>query len=327
MRPFSEPDVKAARAGGSMKNRIPRRQGADALGDGMYPKHFGLTHRLFRPAPDGTLPGLVTSREPLADRVTATLRDGDGIALVTGAAGVGKTFLARTVAERLEGPFTTVWVGNSHLRDSAALLQAVLFDLDLPYQGRSEQELRLAVTESLMTASQTGRPLLVIIDDAHHLAAVLLEELRLLGNLETPDGKMLHVLLSGLPDLTAVLRQPALVSLAQQVGAVVGLEPLNPDEALAFLETEVTRAGGRVERLLSDEAAEVLIEHARGLPRLLARLTDRAFRLSAQAGQRCVDAEAVLAAVDDLRLIVPEADADDAPLLRAALPVTRKECA
>src|SRR5208337_4845199 len=98
--------------------------------------------------------------------------------------GMGKTLLCHRFLERLGTEPITAFLTNSHVGDRAGLLQALLFELSLPHQGRSEQEMRLALTECLLQNFQSGRRTLLLIDEAQHLGVDHLEELRLLGNLE-----------------------------------------------------------------------------------------------------------------------------------------------
>ena len=98
-----------------------------------------------------------------------------------------------------------MWLPNIHAAKPADLLQAILFDLSLPYEGLGEQELRLAVTAQLLQSLQDGRPTVLVIDEAQHLNAAALEELRLLGNLESRQGKGLFVVLVAQPTLRDAL--------------------------------------------------------------------------------------------------------------------------
>ena len=92
------------------------------------------------------------------------------------------------------------------------MLQAILFDLGLPYQGLTEQVARLAVTDSCLDFYREGGKTLIVVDEAHHLAADVLEELRLLSNLEGKDGKAVQVLLVALPVIEETLDKPALAA-------------------------------------------------------------------------------------------------------------------
>src|SRR5262249_5885044 len=136
------------------------------------------------------------------------IADDEGLAVLTGAVGTGKTLLCHCLLERLGPQASTAFVTNSHLADRAGLFQAILYDLSLPYQGLSEQELRLALTDYLLQNYSGGRRTVILIDEVHHLTPDLLEELRLLGNLEARGGKAVQAVLVGQPALLETLRRP-----------------------------------------------------------------------------------------------------------------------
>src|SRR5262245_35440666 len=112
----------------------------------MYQTRFGLRQRPFRPTPDGAHYYPATGHERALRRLLQALADVEGLVLLTGGPGTGKTLLGRCLLERLGPDLNSALLTNSHLHDRAALLQALLYDLSLPYEQRSEQELRLTLT-------------------------------------------------------------------------------------------------------------------------------------------------------------------------------------
>jgi type II secretory pathway predicted ATPase ExeA len=217
--------------------------------------------------------------------------------LLTGAPGTGKTLLCHCLLERLGSRTNVVFLTNSHVGSRSGLLQAILFDLSLPYEGRGEQEMRLALTDHLLRGFEQGRGTLLIVDEAQHLTPDLLEELRLLGNLEARSGKALQVLLVGQPALLETLRRPELTALWQRLAIRAEVDPLALQEAADYLLHHVRSAGGRPERLFADEALELLSHQTRGVPRLLNQAAHQALNLAAEAGSAQVDAEAALEAL------------------------------
>ena len=149
--------------------------------------------------------------------------------LLTGEPGVGKTLFCLCLLERLGGQTATAFLTNSHFRDRAGLLQAVLYDLSLPYEGRGEQEMRLALTDHLLKHfAAEQKPVVLIVDEAQHLDADLLEELRLLANLEAPGGRALQVVLAAQPSIAETLRRPELAALRQRLAVRAELGALAP---------------------------------------------------------------------------------------------------
>jgi type II secretory pathway predicted ATPase ExeA len=276
----------------------------------MYPTHFGLRQRPFPATPDPARYYPATSHERAIARLLGGLEDGEGVMVLTGAPGTGKTLVCHCLLERLGAHVKVSFLPNSHVGSRAGLLQGILFDLGLPYEGRGEQEMRLTLTDHLLRTYQERRSTLLILDEAQHLTPDLLEELRLLGNLEASSGKALQVILVAQPALLDTLRRPELTALWQRVAVRTELEPLAMQEAADYLLHHVRVAGGRPERLFADEALELLARQTRGVPRLLNQAAHQALNLTAEAGAAQVDAEAALEALAMLGL--PEEPSQDA---------------
>jgi type II secretory pathway predicted ATPase ExeA len=269
---------------------------------------FGLRRRPFPATPDPSCYYPATGHERALARLQQGLADGEGALLLTAPPGLGKTLLGHCLLDRA-GAAGSVWLTNSHFPDRAALLQAVLFDLSLPYEGRSEQEMRLALADHLLKAYAQGKRTLLVVDEAHHLSADLLEELRLLGNLEGRAARAVQVLLVGQPPLRDALARPELAALRQRLAVRASLEPLDLQESADYLLHHLRAAGGRPERILQDEALELLARNCGGVPRLLNQAAHQALALAAGAGAGEVDAEAVLEALSLLGLPGEGADA------------------
>jgi type II secretory pathway predicted ATPase ExeA len=230
------------------------------------------------------------------------LVDGEGLLLLTGAPGTGKTLLGQLLLERLGEDASAAFLTNTHFAGRAALFQALLFDLGLPHEARGEQELRLALTDHLLRTFAAGRPTVVVVDEAQHLDADLLEELRLLGNMESAAGKAVQVVLIGQPALLDVLARPELAVLRQRLVARAVVEPLALQEAADYLLHHVRIAGARPESVFSDEALEILARGSGGVPRVLNQAGRLALTLSAEADAGQVDAEVALEALTQLGL-------------------------
>jgi general secretion pathway protein A len=269
-------------------------------GDAMYETHFGLRHRPFRATADSECYYPATTHEQALGRLLQGLADDEGLVLLTAAPGLGKTLLCHRLLERL-GPETVCgFVTNSHLRDRVGLLQALLFDLSQPYAGLGEQELRLTLTDYLLQNFQKGQKTRLIIDEAHHLSPDLLEELRLLGNLEGRQGKAVQVILAAQPGLLETLSLPALAGLGQRLSVRAELAALDVHEAADYLLHHLRACGG--ESVMADEALEILARGCLGVPRFLNQAAHQALALAASAGASQVDVEAALEVLTRLGL-------------------------
>jgi type II secretory pathway predicted ATPase ExeA len=268
----------------------------------MIASQFGLRQRPFPATPDVGCYYPATTHERALARVGGGLVDGEGLLLLTGAPGTGKTLLGQLLLERLGEDASAAFLTNTHFAGRAALFQALLFDLGLPHEARGEQELRLALTDHLLRTFAAGRPTVVVVDEAQHLDADLLEELRLLGNMESAAGKAVQVVLIGQPALLDVLARPELAVLRQRLVARAVVEPLALQEAADYLLHHVRIAGARPESVFSDEALEILARGSGGVPRVLNQAGRLALTLSAEADAGQVDAEVALEALTQLGL-------------------------
>jgi type II secretory pathway predicted ATPase ExeA len=274
----------------------------------MYETHFGLRQRPFRPVPDSGCYYPATSHERALQRLLRALGDDEGLVLLTGAPGTGKTLLCHGLLERLGPEETSAFLCHGRFGNRAGLLQAILYDLSLPHEGRGEQDARLALTDFLLKNYAGGKRAVLVVDEAHHLGPDHLEELRLLGNLEARQGKALQVVLAAQPSLLATLDRPELASLSQRLAVRAVVEPMSVEEAADYLVHQVRGAGGRPQDVLDEGARELLARGTHGNPRLLNQAAHEALTLACSAGVRPADAEAALEALALLGLQVPEGE-------------------
>jgi type II secretory pathway predicted ATPase ExeA len=277
----------------------------------MYESHFGLRQRPFRPTPDSGCYYPASGHERGLERLQRALGDGEGLALLTGAPGTGKTVLCHCLLERLGPGVTSAFLTHGRFGNRAGLLRAILFDLSLPYEGRTEQDARLALADFLLSNYAGGRSTVLVVDEAHHLDADLLEELRLLGNLEAPQGKALQVVLAAQPSLLATLARPELSALGQRLAVRAVVEPMGAEEAADYLAHQLRGAGGKPEDIFDAEAMELLARGTHGVPRLLNQAAHEALTLACAAEVRPADAEAALEALALLGLEVPAAEGQE----------------
>jgi type II secretory pathway predicted ATPase ExeA len=241
--------------------------------------------------------------------------------LIDGPPGTGKTLVARKWLEHLLPDVPRVVVPSARADGPGELHQAILFDLAQPYHGLSEQELRLAVTGHLLDAAVEGAyPTVLVLDEAQHLGRTVLEELRLLGNLETRQGAALFIVLVAQPALRETLATPGLEPLAQRLAIRSSLAPFTAEESADYLRHQVRAAGGEPERIFTDESGPILIAACRGVPRLLNRAASLALELAATNESTQADVEAVLEALDRLGLSTAEAAEPDQPADPVLLP-------
>jgi type II secretory pathway predicted ATPase ExeA len=268
----------------------------------MYLSHFGLRARPFRTSPDVDAYYPATTHETALAELSRALADEEGVMTLEGMPGTGKTLAAHRLLERMPAGIRTAFLTHGSFRERTDLLQAILFDLGLPYQEMGEQELRLSLLESCLEHFRKDGRTLVIVDEAHLLPAPLLEELRLLSNLEGKEGKAVQALLVGLPSIADAIAAPGLEIFRQRLSVRCKLDPLGIEESADYLLHEIRRCGGRPDELLGEDVIDILCHASLGIPRILNQAAHMAFTLACDVDSRVVDAESAVEAVTRLGL-------------------------
>ena len=288
-------------------------------GDGesvMYEARFGLQRRPFSPMPDISVYYPSTPHEQALAPLLRALRDDEGLAVLVGEPGTGKTLLGHILLERT-GASENAFLGHSHFPDRRSLLQTILFDLALPHDDDvSEQTLRLRLIEHALKTAASGKRLICVVDEAHHLSVDMLEELRLLGNLEA-GRKAFQVVCLAQPELLVTLKQPKMASWNQRLAVRKTLAALTEEESHDYLRHQIKLAGGRPEAVFEDEALDVLATGARGIPRLLNQSAHQALQLADEGELERVDAECAAEAL--VRLGIEETESSAATVDLPAL--------
>jgi type II secretory pathway predicted ATPase ExeA len=285
----------------------------------MDEQRFGLKRRPFPPTPDTSLYYPATLHESALAALGRGLSDDESFVLLTGEAGAGKTLLGYLLLERMGENVSSAFITNCHFANRSALLQAILYDLGLPHDDASEQTLRLRLTDQLLKNCAEKRRTILVIDEAHLLSADLLEELRLLANLEAGGGKALQIVLLAQPTILRTLQQPGLESLQQRLAVRSTLGALQPDEAYDYLLHHLRLAGGKPEKIFDETAFEVIARGTHGIPRCLNQAAHQAMLLAEQGELPNIDAEAALEALSMLGM-APSEEVEPTPEKEPAHP-------
>lgn len=283
--------------------------------------YFHLHARPFRPTPDTLAYYPAATHETALTRLMQAIANDEGIAILTGAPGTGKTLIGHLLLDRL-GDLSASFITNCRFGSRSEMLRSLLFDLAQPHVNMSEQELRFAITEYLLGNLAHERRTLLLLDEAQDLTPDLLEELRLMSNLETSQGKSVHIVLIGQPVLLEALHRPELAALQQRIATRLQLEMLSAPEAIAYLKHQVRVAGGEPEQVFSAEALSILAERTAGVPRLLNQAATTCLHLAETAAADAIDAEVALEALATLGFAL-DGDAETAEVTARLTPADR----
>jgi general secretion pathway protein A len=240
----------------------------------MYEDFFGLNATPFSISPDPNY--LLTT--PCVEEALACLTFGinsrRGFILLTGAVGTGKTTLIYKLLDWLRSQkVPTAFLFNS-LIDPPQLLEAILSDLGLPYEGLSKVQRLSRLNNFLLEQYRHGRTSVVIIDEAQNLSPEVLEEIRLLTNLETATEKLLQIVIVGQPELELKLKRPELRQLNQRITLRARTLPLDLEETQAYIAQRLRLAGANGRNIFSPPAIESVYRFSAGIPRVINVLCD-----------------------------------------------------
>lgn len=243
----------------------------------MYTQYFGLTEKPFAIAPNPRyLYMSELHREALAHLIYGLSSDGC-IILLTGEVGTGKTTVCRCLLEQLPEATDIAIILNPKLTVSD-LLKTICEELAIPVTSDSPSSKCYidAINRHLLQSHAQGRSTALVIDEAQNLDADVLEQLRLLTNLETDTQKLLKIILLGQPELRLMLSTPQMAQVSQRITSKYHLKPLQPDDVCVYIQHRLNVARGGICRLFSDRAIRHVIKLSKGIPRVINLLCDRA---------------------------------------------------
>ena len=243
----------------------------------MYQEFYSLKAHPFRLSPD---PGFICMTEQHREALSGLIYSvctRPGLSVLIGEAGTGKTTLLYTLLGLLERQqYLTATCTNPTLtRDE--FYDFLLLKFGVTSASNSKTRQLLALEEALKRHRAQGKLAVLLVDEAQRLSVDLLEEIRLLLNMETPQEKLLEIVLAGQPELGDTLRRPDLRQLRQRVGCICTLKPLNAVEIAEYITHRLMQAG-RSEPLFSEDALEVVYAYSAGIPRLINTLADTSLR-------------------------------------------------
>jgi general secretion pathway protein A len=240
----------------------------------MYTQFYGLREKPFTLSPDPKYLFLSDSHREALAHLLYGIEQGEGFIAVTGEVGTGKTTLCRTLLERLDPSTEVAFVFNPPL-SGMELLQAIHHELGLLGGEATRQELTEELNSFLLEKKAQGRRVLLIVDEAQNLERDALEQVRLLGNLETNTAKLIQIILLGQPELDAKLESPDLRQLRQRITVRWRLAPLNAAETREYV-THRLKVAGATRELFTELATREVHRRSRGVPRVINLLCDRA---------------------------------------------------
>jgi general secretion pathway protein A len=270
----------------------------------MYKSFYSLKRNPFDITPDPSFLFPTTRHNEALAALYYGVRRHKGFVLLTGEVGTGKTVLLHYVLQlfKQSKDVAYAYIFNGRL-SPVEFLQYFASDLGLPATSKNKGELLLQIAHYVIGRSQRNLTTALVVDEAHHLSAEILEEIRLLSNLETPQEKLLQILLVGQPELDEKLDSISLRQLKQRIAFRSHLLPLSSDETKGYIERRLQLAGCPYPlALFPPETVAAVHQHSQGLPRLINTICENGLIVAYARQMRSVSPDIIDDIASDFRL-------------------------
>ena len=271
----------------------------------MYTAFFGFSKTPFDMSPDPAFLFRSAQHEEALSSLIYGVQTRKGFIVLTGEVGTGKTTMLECLRDYLDTMRTEfAFIFNSRLNPDQ-FFEMMAFDFDLECDRKSKTDVLFALNSLLIAQAEKGRTCVLLVDEAHNLEWEVLEEIRLLGNLENRGGKLLQIILAGQPELDRKLDAPNLRNLKQRIVLRCNLNPLEPEEAIGYIETRLARAGMPEQTVFSAELLEEIYKRSRGIPRVINLICDNLLVTAFAMERNTCTVEMLDEVCQDLRLEWP----------------------
>jgi type II secretory pathway predicted ATPase ExeA len=281
----------------------------------LFLEYYGLNEQPFGVTPDLRFLYLGAKHREALDKLNYATELNRGFLTLIAKPGMGKTSLLFDYLEGMRNKARTVFLFQTD-GDSTQLMRYLLAELGLDGKGMDLPEMRAVLSKILLGEMQAGRRFVLVIDEAQNLDERVLESIRLLSNFETPWMKLLHIVLSGQPELAERLAKPSMAQLRQRISFAIRLEPFTREEVDLYINHRLWVAGFKALPLFSIGARTLIAERSEGIPRNINNLCFRAMSYAWAMKRKTVERDAmaeVLADIDPEQRIENDVVAEKAP--------------
>lgn len=266
----------------------------------MYNKFFGLAEAPFNITPDSRFLFLSRRHREALGALVYGIRERKGFILLTGEIGSGKTTVCRALVQELRADNTRLAVILNPGLNEIELLKAINDEFGIPSYYDTKKGLIDALNQFLIQQHQEGTNVVLIIDEAQNLEPALLEQIRMLSNLETEDAKLIQIVLMGQPELNDTLALSQLEQLSQRISVRYHIGPLTEEEMQAYIRHRLFVARAKIDVELTPGAVRLAYAATRGIPRRINVLMDRALLASYVEGSYTLDERIMAKAVQEI---------------------------
>ena len=265
----------------------------------MYKKFFSFRERPFKLVPNPEYYYVSRSHEEAMAHLSYAISEGDGFVEITGEVGTGKTTLCRVFLENLDERTEVAYIFNPRLGPKQ-LLKTIADELGIPCRTDDIKDLIDALNAHLIRMKSEGKRVVLLVDEAQNLSRNVLEQLRLLSNLETNRSKLLQIILVGQPELGELLDSYDLRQLAQRITLSCQLSPLTVNEVREYIEHRIHVAATKVLVPFSGSAVRLIYRYSKGIPRLINIVCDRSLLTAFSRNRKKITGGIVREAIREL---------------------------
>jgi general secretion pathway protein A len=271
----------------------------------MYNAFFGFEESPFSLSPDPAFLYKSPQHEEALANLIYGVQSRKGFIVLTGEVGTGKTTMLECLRDYLEAQRVEfAFIFNSRITPEQ-FFEMVAYDLDLRCHRTSKTEVLIALNDLLLQQAQQGRTTVLIVDEAHNLEADVLEEIRMLGNLENRRGKLIQVILAGQPELDRKLDAPSLRNLKQRIVLRCSVEPFTEEQTTEYIVTRLAKAGMSEQTVFPHEVLSDIHVRTQGIPRVINAVCDNLLLTSFAMESRVSNLEMLDEVCHDMRLDWP----------------------
>ena len=234
----------------------------------MYNSFFGFTHKPFQLTPDPEFLFVSRVHKRALTYLNYGIADNSGFILITGEIGTGKTTLIRAMLKKIPQKIKVARINNTKV-GSAQLISMINEEFGIDTAGDDKTRMLSKLTDFLIDQYAKGGRSMIIIDEAQNLSPTLLEEIRLLSNLETDKSKLLQIILIGQPELKDILLRPDLEQLRQRIAVSAHISPLSREETEAYIRHRLKVAGNENAVIFGDGVMDEIYNFTGGIPRVI----------------------------------------------------------
>lgn len=267
----------------------------------MYAAYFGLKENPFNLSPEPGYLFLSQQHRDALNYLIYGIKEKKGFVLISGGIGTGKTTICRTLLNLLDDSIETALIFNTGISDVELLDEIVQeFGIEMPREAGTKKTYVDALNRFLLQNFAAGKTAVLVIDESQNLSHGVLEQIRMLSNLETEKEKLLQIILIGQPEIKDTLTKPALRQLNERITVRYDLKPLSAGEVVTYIDHRLTVAGGPGKIRFTKGAHRLVFDFSEGIPRRINALCDRALLIAYTKNVVRIDRKIIRAAARDI---------------------------